>query len=264
MREDAHDARPLPGRLAEARKAGIFAYTRLGTLGFLWLVLGGCVLTWGPASLEHLAAPFRYTLGSARGPAVDVEALAGQAFRQGAVTIGWILLVGVAAVLTAGGLQTRLALFPQRLGYRAGLRRPSSLRAAELVFSLAVAAGVIAVLAWAIRHQLPLWAPLMGRPLSEQAQYVVQHVGRLCVLVGGTMVVFGAVEWLARQRRIATWLQHHPPRREELRAIEGDPRVEQRQRQLQRQLSRDLIRRPLPNQPRRSHSDSYTRPSTSE
>jgi flagellar biosynthesis protein FlhB len=106
--------------------------------------------------------------------------------------------------------------------------------------ALAKAAVVVAVAAWAIRAELPgldrlarLEAPALARAAGASLRGVVAALAL-------ATVALGAVDFALQYQRVEAQLRLTPEeRREELRAVDGDPALRARRRELARAWRRD-------------------------
>jgi len=212
----------------------------------------------GPAMFANLVEMCRYYFGNAYALFIDRTTAQSAAlvlalqFARVALPIMMVLLAGGVAINLAqvGFVASAQALTPnfERLNPVAGLSRYFSARAfVEFVKSLFKLAVVSYIVYLTLRnrwdHLLELMQP---DPLA-----IVQETAALVVLVWfrvvAAMLVIGLLDYAFQrwqyERDLRMTVQEA---REEMRELEGDPRIRQRVRQIQRQLAMQRMMREVP------------------
>ena len=208
--------------------------------------LGGLWMFSGLLSRDLLQA-FRASLAFEPQAAMSASAMLRHAGAVLALGLGALLpwLAGmlvaafVAPLLVGGWLFSTEALAPQfsRLDPLQGLKRMVSVNSlSELGKSLAKAALIGGVAAWALYRQVPPLLALLQEPLGVALPAALGLVGLTCALVTASLVVVVLIDvpW-------QLWTHHHKLRmtleevKKEHKESEGDPHIKaqiRRQRQL--------------------------------
>ena len=249
---------PSPRKLLQARERGNVARSTDLNAGFLLLTAGFGLYVFGPASIHQLVKLTRYYFAEAFTISVtpaDMQPMLAQALLFILPVIGPFMALLLAAgilinVTQFGFLFSAQALQPkfERINPIRGFKRFVSLRSlVELVKSLAKL-GVIGYIAYStVRGRIPELLNLMHSSPSAAGIGVWDVLFALWWRVGLAMIVIGLFDF-AFQR----WQFNQDQRmtrqeaQDELKQLEGDPRIKQRVRQIQRQMAMQRMMAEVP------------------
>ena len=261
MAQDTGGEKSLPAsprKRQDAREKGNVAKSQdLNTAATLLLALLALIML-GPGMMQGLLkASARYFAGAHeifRSPS-DAQAVLIEVMYLMAPILGPILLVllvgGIAVnVAQFGFLFSSQPLVPKfgRLNPIAGFQRFFSLRAfVDLVKSILKLTAIMGIVWFSIRGRMPEilslvhMAPLQGSLAVWEMVVDVWWRIALAMLALGVFD-FGFQYW-QRERDLRMSVQEA---RQELRNIEGDPRIKQRVRQIQRQMAMQRMMKDVP------------------
>uniref|UniRef100_A0A7V4LCP0 Flagellar biosynthetic protein FlhB n=1 Tax=Desulfobacca acetoxidans TaxID=60893 RepID=A0A7V4LCP0_9BACT len=252
MAEDDYQDRteqPTPKRRAEAREKGRVARSRDLSAALVLLTGVGVLAAWGATLGLQSAAWVQGWLGDIRPGQVSPGTLtvmivkSAMIFGQVLAPI-WLCLI-VAAVL-ANYLQggwvfspARLAPDLGRLQFFSGLKRLCSGNSLmELLKSLAKVGLIAVVMYFSMKNLLPGLLPLMRQEPGQFMGYLransLEVAGKAIVL----LLVLGILDYVYQRYRFEKNLRMTKQEvKDEMRQVEGDPRVKARLRSLMRQLA---------------------------
>jgi flagellar biosynthetic protein FlhB len=238
-----------PRKLQMARERGNVARSGDLTSGALLLAAGIALSALGPAAFQRLLAITGHYFGEldphplTRG---DVQPMALKAMllmAPAALPLMLVLMgVGVLMNVTQFGIVfSGQALQPkfERLNPLKGFQRLFSLRAlVELLKSIVKFAAIAAVVWAGVRHRLPELFGMMQAGAWGAAVGTWELVWAVWWRIGLTMLTIGILDFVFQRWQ---YLQDQRMTRqeaiEEMRQLEGDPRIRQRVRQIQRQMA---------------------------
>ncbi len=240
---------PSQRKLQLARERGNVAKSGDLTSGVLLLTAGVTLSIVGPASFQRMLMVTQYYFGEFDSLPANrdyLQPLAAQAFLLMVPIVIPLMLVlmGMGILLNVsqfGFVFSGQALQPkaERISPIKGFQRLFSLRSfVELIKSLVKFAAISALVYWTVRDRIPeilslmhssAWGSAIGTWMLVWA--VWWRVGLAMVFIG--ILDFGFQRWQYLQDQRMT----RQEAQEELRQLEGDPRIRQRVRQIQRQMA---------------------------
>lgn len=245
--EKVHDASPY--RLEEARKKGNVPKSQdLGSA--IILVLATAMMLWlGEYSLSEVGPYFEQQLGGepwVHASASDVL----NAWVKGMWVMAWVTLpicfvLFIAAVL-ANVMQTGLMFLPDKLQMDfkridpiKGLGRLVSLQStARLGFGFFKITIVFLVAVWIFWGEWETVLALSSFSLREIAVYIVRTTLWFAFQVGVALLILAILDYAFQSWKTAQDLRMTDQEmREEVKHLDGDPKIKQRRRQVQRQLT---------------------------
>ena len=237
-----------PRQLREAYAAGRMPRSRWLTLAAVWAALALGLRIWGPdyaSSCLRELQQFTVAVTSQGVAAGDAATLTGQLTKAGWLTLRLLLApacLGIAVVILAGGWQTGYRLFASSLGQ---FPQPAALWTTALPLQLARVAltGVHLLVTTAAVSWLGWHLAASGLHTGTWSPYGMWFISSrwlaaVAAVMSASCLVFGTLEYL-----LARWHLHQSlamsddELRRELRAIDGDPRIESQRRQRHQELS---------------------------
>jgi len=250
---------PTPRRREEARAGGQIA--KSADLSAAVILLGGLLFLhwWGEGILGKLLAITRRYLGEDRGQAVEAWQL-GTLARLLLVETGRIMLpflgvlVGTALVigyLQVGWLITLKPLKPSldRLNPLSGIARMFSARAfVHLVMGFMKMTVLALVTYWTLSGRVGVLANMSGMSHLSVAAAAADLLFTLGLRLGIVLLILALLDYAYQRYRTEKDLRMTKEEvKEELKRMEGDPRIKSRRRQVQMQLSLQRIRAAVPS-----------------
>ena len=248
-----------PRKLQQARERGNVAKSSDLTSGALLLTAGLAISVLGPAAFQQLLMITRYYFGEFDAlPATReyLQPLAAQAFLLAGPIVAPLMLVlmGVGMLLNVsqfGFVFSSDALRPRldRIDPIKGFQRLFSLRAlVELAKSILKFIAIGLVVYCAVRDRIPEMLNLMHSSAWGSAIGMWMLVWAVWWRVGLAMLLIGILDFAyQRWQYLQDQRMSRQEAQEELRQLEGDPRIRQRIRQIQRQMAmrRMMVEVPL-------------------
>ncbi len=249
---------PSPRKLQQAREKGNVARSTDLNSGFLLLVAGIGLYVLGPLAIGRLLVMTRYYFGDAWTISVlpgDMQPLLIQAMLLAApVVLPFMVLLMAASILInvsqIGFLFSGQAMQPklERLNPIRGFQRFVSVRAlVELIKSLTKLSAIGYITFLTVRPRVPdILALMHSSPLASGIGVwdvlfaVWWRVGLAMILIG--LFDFAFQRW-QHQRDLRMTRQEA---QDELKQLEGDPRIKQRVRQIQRQMAMQRMMADVP------------------
>ena len=247
-----------PKKIQDARDKGNVAKSSdLNSAATLFVSL---LVLWiaGPAAIRQLASITRFYFTDAHiimNEGADLQAVVYQALVFMLPVIAPLMLVLLAAGVTVniaqfGFIFSSQAITPRldRINPISGFRRFVSLRSfVELIKSL-VKLSVIGYIAWlTLRDRGPEILSLMHLSVSEASAAVWSLLMLLWFRIALAMLAIGIFDFAFQRwqhRRDLMMTQQEV--RDELKQLEGDPRIKQRVRQIQRQMAMQRMMAEVP------------------
>ncbi len=243
---------PTPRRRQQAREAGQVAKSHDLVSAVLFLGSAGMLVFAGGNLLAYLAELLRYSLGGGAWQqtfeAGSVRDAVVETSRSVSLELGRKLLplLGGAGVLALAAhlVQSGLLFLPGRV--MPDLSRVNPARGAgnlasgsnlsRLAFGLGKVAVVLAVGAVGLWSRREAVSELAAVDMAQLPPRVWQLLLGSCVEMGVALLGLAALDYLYQRRRLERDLQMSPQEfREELREMQGDPRLAARRRDLARQ-----------------------------
>jgi flagellar biosynthetic protein FlhB len=240
---------PTPKRRAEAREKGRVPRSRDLSAAMVLLAGLGVLAAWGATLGVQSAAWLRGWLGDIRPGQVSPGNLtvmvvkSALMFGQALAPI-WLCLIGTAVLsnyLQGGWVFSpdRLAPDLSRLQFLSGLKRLFSGNSlVELLKSLAKVGFIGLVMYFSMKNLLPGLFPLMRQEPLQFMAYLransLEVAGKAIVL----LLILGILDYIYQRYRFEKNLRMTKQEvKDEMRQVEGDPRVKARIRSLMRQLA---------------------------
>ncbi len=249
---------PTPRRRAEARQRGQVG--RSSDLTAAVILLGTLLLLYatGRQLLARLVEVTRYCLGQPGGVMTDADqmtvAFAHVARAAAAMVLPTMLLALVLALLASflqiGPLFTFMPLQPSldKLNPINGLKRMFSARAfVQLVMGVGKMSILTLVAYSTIKGQLPVLATAAGMDYVTLAGLGGDLMFTLGIRLAVALLILAIIDFIYQRYRTEKELKMTKEEvREELRRMEGDPKIKQRRRQVQLELAMRRIRQAVP------------------
>jgi flagellar biosynthetic protein FlhB len=238
-----------PRKLERAREKGNVAKSSDLTAGVLLLAAGLTIYILGPASFGQLLLVMQYYFGEFNSLPADrafLQPLTAQAvlLMAPAVIPLMLVLAGVGAltnIVQFGFIFSGQALQPRadRINPIRGFQRLFSLRAfVELIKSIVKLTVIGLVVYWTVRGRVPEMLDLMHSSAWGAAIGTWQLVWAVWWRVALAMIAIGILDFAyQRWQYLQDQRMTRQEAQEELRQLEGDPRIRQRVRQIQRQMA---------------------------
>ncbi|MFO7543178.1 MAG: flagellar biosynthesis protein FlhB [Thiobacillus sp.] len=237
------------GQVPQSRELSTFIVLMAGGAG-LWMMAGGL----GQTMKQIMHGSLQFDPGIARDTAHVMAQLESQFYEAALALLPFLGLVVIATMLSPlllrGWLFSTKALAPKfnRMNPMSGIKRIfSSQGVAELVKSLAKAGLLGGVAGWLIWGNLEAIFSLSQENPTIAIQHMGDIIGRIFLLVSGTMIVVVAID-LPYQ----LWSYYHKLKmtkeqlRQENKESEGDPYLKARIRAQQREVSRRRMMAAIP------------------
>jgi len=249
---------PSQRKLQQARQRGNVARSADLNSGFLLLVAGFAMYAFGPLAFGQMLAIMRFFMGGTESieaePASMQGLLAQTLILTVPVVLPLMLVLLVAGVLMNvvqfGFMFSSEALTPrlERLDPIKGFQRLVSLRAlVELIKSLLKFAAVSIVVYFALRNRLPDMFSLMHLNAWGATIGMFDLVWTVWWRVAIAMLVIGVLDYAyQRWQYLQDQRMTRQESQEELKQLEGDPRIRQRVRQIQRQMATQRMMAEIP------------------
>ena len=250
---------PTPRRRQEAREQGQVA--RSQDLTGAVLVVGAILLlnAFGHDLVKALRALLAETLSLRNGGAGAVGAALAEALRslaQVAVAIAPVLIGVVLLVIVANLLQVGLAVNFKRLQPNLGALNPFKGlgkifgRGRSPVQGLMAAAklAVLILIAYsAVRDRLGLIVSAQGLTYAQIFSLGAQTVYDIGIRVGVALLVLAVIDFAWQKWRLEQQLKMTKQEvKEEMRRMEGDPKIKQRRRQIAMQIAHQRLKKDVP------------------
>jgi flagellar biosynthesis protein FlhB len=252
MAEDSYQDRteqPTPKRRAEAREKGQVARSR-DLSASLVLITGLGVLTAWSAAMGNHSAHFLRTWLANLGPGLVTPANVPVLFLKCGLVFGYLLapiwlcliVVAVLANYLQGGWifsPSRLAPDLSRLQFFTGLKRLFSGNAlVELAKSLAKVCCIGMVVYYFFKSRVLSFLPLVQQDTSQLLAHLKSASLQISWRVVLLLLVLGVLDYFYQRYRFEKNLRMTKQEvKDEMRQVEGDPRIKARLKSLMRQLS---------------------------
>lgn len=247
-----------PRKRQESRERGHVARSQ-DLAAAVILVAALLALEWfGPGMMRDFLEGTRRVFETAGELDLDREGIGAGALEIGALvarlTIPFLLLVAAAALaihLAMVGFlfaPDPLAPDPARLDPIAGLGRLFSARGlARLVFGLAKLSVLGVVVVWTLRGKGTQLLVLSEMEVGGIVRYLLEAGFVLSMRLALAMLVLGLLEYAYQRWQYELDLRMSRQEiKEELRRMEGDPKIRERRRQIQRQLAMQRMMAAIP------------------
>lgn len=240
---------PSQRKLQLARDRGNVAKSADLTSGTLLLTAGIALYILGPAAFEQMLLVTRYYFGEFSALPATREYL--QPLTAQAVLLTAPIVIPLMLVLMGMGILLNVSQFgfvfsgqalqprAERINPIKGFQRLFSLRAlVELLKSIVKFIAIGAVVYWAMRDRIPEVLSLMHTGAWGAAIGMWTLVWAVWWRVGLAMIAIGILDFAyQRWQYLQDQRMTRQEAQEELRQLEGDPRIRQRVRQIQRQMA---------------------------
>jgi flagellar biosynthetic protein FlhB len=261
MSEDFQDKteQPTPKRRDKAREKGEVARSK-DLSGALVLLTGlACLSIWGPVLGRKVMEMFRLWLGQLHPGLVDPNQMS-SLFMSFGITLGGFMApifvsLSAAAILgtyvQVGKILSTERIVPDlsRLGLFKGLQRlvsPNTL--VELVKSLAKIALIGYVAYYSVRRELPGVMPLLDQSVGQVLLHLSGTTFRVSIRIILALLVLGAFDYLYQRYRFEKNLKMTKQEvKDEMRQVEGDPKVKARIKSIMRQMATKRMMAEVPN-----------------
>jgi flagellar biosynthetic protein FlhB len=261
MSEDFQDKteQPTPKRREQAREKGEVAMSK-DLSGALVLLTGLFTLSlWGPVLGRKVMEMLRLWLGHLRPGLVDPNQMSALFTRFG-VTLGGFMapiFVSLCVVAIAGTyvqvgkiLSTeRITPDLSRLGLFKGLQRlvsPNTL--VELLKSLAKITIIGYVAYYSVKRELPGLMPMMDQSVGQVTLHLSETSFRVSVRILLALLVLGVLDYLYQRYRFEKNLKMTKQEvKDEMRQVEGDPKVKARIKSIMRQMATKRMMAEVPD-----------------
>lgn len=249
---------PSQRKLQQARERGNVARSADLNSGFLLLTAGLGLYMLGPLAFRQLLIITQYYFGGMSATPIaptDVQAVAARGLLfMVPVVIPLMLVLLTAGVLMNitqfGFLFSGQAVQPrvERIDPIKGFRRLFSLRAfVELVKSLLKLAVISYIVYLAVRNRVPEMLSLMHTNAWGTALGTWDLVWTVWWRVGLAVLVIGILDFAyQRWQYLQDQRMTRQEAQDELKQLEGDPRIKQRVRQIQRQMATQRMMTEVP------------------
>lgn len=249
---------PTPRRREEARESGRIA--RSHDLNAAVALLGGLLMLhwWGDDMLGRLLTLTRNCLGEDGIAAMNPHEL-GPAFREIFLNGGRLvlpLLVGIVVVtivigyLQVGWLITFKPLMPsfERLNPLAGIARMFSGRSmAHLVMGVLKMAVLSLVTYWTLKGRIDVLAHASGMSHLAMVAVAMDLIFTLGLRLAIVLLILAIMDYVYQRYRMEKDLRMTKEEiKEEMKRMDGDPKIKSRRRQIQLQMALHRIRGSVP------------------
>lgn len=247
-----------PRRRQEARERGHVAKSQDLSSAVILLAALLALNLLGTNLLSDMMKGTKIVLGSMGEIDLDREGISGHAFAAGLFTAQ--ILLPFLVLLAASALAIHLAqvgfLFapdplapdPSRLDPAAGLQRIFSWRSlARLLFGLGKLAVICIVLVATLRGQTTNVLLLSEMQVGEIVRYLIDTGYLVSMRVALALLILGLLEYGYQRWQYEEDLRMSRQEvKEELKRMEGDPRIRERRRAVQRQLAQQRMMAAVP------------------
>jgi flagellar biosynthetic protein FlhB len=260
MSEDYQDKteQPTPKRRSEARKKGKVARSKdlSGALVLLTGLLS--LIIWGPTLGGKVIEMLKVYLGQIRpgllGPNQISAIFMGFALTMGGMLTPIFVSLSAAAVLgtyaQVGKILSTESITPDlsRLQLFKGLQRFFSLNTyVELAHSIAKVTIISVVAYYSVKRELPNFLPLLDQEVGQMALYLTGTTFRVAARIILALVALGALDYLYQRYRFEKDLKMTKQEvKDEMRQVEGDPKVKARIRSLMKQMANKRMMAAVP------------------
>jgi len=251
MSDDFQDKteEPTPKRRSEARKKGEVARSKdlSGALVLLAALL--CLVVWGPVLGRKMMEMLRDWLGHIRPGMVGPNQISAL-FMSFGLTLGGLLtpiFISLSAAAVLGNYvqvgkifsTERIAPDFSRLQFFKGFQRffsPNTL--VEMVKSLAKIALIGLVAYYSVKRELPGVMPLLDQSVGQLLLHLSGTAFRVSTRIILALLALGALDYLYQRYRFEKNLRMTKQEvKDEMRQVDGDPKVKARIRSLMRQMA---------------------------
>lgn len=249
MADEEKTEQPTGKRLSEARKKGNVARSRDLSAAVVLLAGLASLSIWGPALSRKLMEMFKVSLSQLHPGIVGVNQIS-SIFMGFSLTLGGLLTpifltLSVAAVVgnyaQVGKLFSTERISPDlsRLQFFKGFKRffsPNSL--VELLKSMAKMSLIGLVAYFSVKRELPGMLPLLDQEVGQVLLHMSGTAFRVCTRVLIALLLLGAFDFFyQRYRHLKDLRMTKQEVKDEMRQVEGDPKVKARIRSLMRQMA---------------------------
>jgi flagellar biosynthetic protein FlhB len=251
MAEDYQDKteQPTPKRRDEARKKGKVAKSRdlSGAVVLLTALL--CLILWGPVLGRKTLEMLKLYLGQIRpgmvGPNQVAPLFVGFGLTLAGLLTPIFLSLSAAAILgtyaQVGKIFSTERITPDlsRLQFLKGFGRFFSLNTlVELLKSLAKIAVIGLVAYYSVRAELPTLLPLLDHEVGQVLLHLTGTAFRVSARIIVALLVLGAFDYLYQRYEYEKNLKMTKQEvKDEMRQVEGDPKVKARIKSIMRQMA---------------------------
>jgi len=251
MSDDFQDKteQPTPKRRGEAREKGQVARSR--DLSGAVVLLTGLLslMIWGPVLARKMMEMLRISLGQIRAGLVDPNQMSALFISFG-LTLGGLLTpifftLSAAAVLgtyaQVGKVFSTTPITPDfgRLQLFKGFQRLFSPNTfVELAKSLAKIALIGLVAYYSVKRELPDLLPLLDQEVGQVVLALIATSFRVSTRIVLSLLVLGALDYLYQRYQFEKNLKMTKQEvKDEMRQVDGDPKVKARIKSLMRQMA---------------------------
>lgn len=260
MSDDYQDKteKPTPKRREEARKKGKVARSR-DLSGALVLLVGLFTLSmWGPSMGRKVMDMLRVSLGHFQPGTVSPNQMSALFMTFGLTLAGLLapvfISLSAAAVLSTvaqvGKVLSTETIIPDlsRLQFFKGLARFFSLNTyVELIKSIAKIAVIALVAYYSVKREMPGMLPLMNMEVGQIVLHLTGTAFRISTRIIFALVVLGAFDFLYQRYQFEKNLKMTKQEvKDEMRNVEGDPKVKARIKSLMRQMATQRMMADVP------------------
>ena len=240
---------PTPKRRAESRKKGQVAKSK-DLSGALVLLTGLlCLVIWGPHLGRKIMEMLRIWLGQLRPGLVGPNQMSALFMSFGLTMAGLMapifISLSAAAILgtyaQVGKIFSTTPITPDlsRIQLFKGIKRFCSLNTVvELVKSLAKITLIGVVAYYSVKRELPGLLPLLDQSVGQVVLHLTGTAFRVAARIILALLVLGALDYLYQRYRFEKNLRMTKQEvKDEMRQVEGDPKVRARIKSLMRQMA---------------------------
>jgi flagellar biosynthetic protein FlhB len=251
MADDYQDKteQPTPKRRAEARKKGSVAKSRDLSAALVLLTGLLCLIMWGPVLGRKTMEMLKLYLGQIRPGVVGPNQLSALFMGFGLNLAGLLtpifLSLSVAAIVgtyaQVGKIFSTERITPDlsRLQIFKGFQRFFSLNTyVELVKSLAKIVLISAVAYYSVKKEIPNFLPLLDQEVGQMVLQLTGTAFRVSARIILALMALGALDYLYQRYEYEKNLKMTKQEvKDEMRQVDGDPKVKARMRSLMKQMA---------------------------
>lgn len=249
MSDDYQDKteKPTPKRRAEARKKGKVAKSKdlSGALVLLSALL--TLMIWGPGMGEKTMAMLRFNLGNMRPGMINPNQMSAL-FMNFGLTLGGMLMpifISLSAVailgtyVQVGKILSTEAIAPDLTRLFKGLGHLLSLNTiVELLKSLAKFLIIGLVAYYSVKRELPDLMKLSDQPASQLVVHLAGTAFRVATRIIIALMALGGLDYIYQRYQFEKNLKMTKQEvKDEMRQVDGDPKVKARMRSLMKQMA---------------------------
>jgi flagellar biosynthetic protein FlhB len=251
MSDDYQDKteQPTPKRRAEARKKGKVAKSRDLSAALVLLTGLLSLIIWGPMLGRKIMEMLPLYLGQVRPGLVGPNQMAPIFMGFGLTLVGLLtpifLSLSAAAILgtyaQVGKIFSTETITPDlsRIQLFKGIQRFFSLNTyVELAKSMAKIAVIGLVAYYSVKREIPSFMPLLDQEVGQVLLHLTGTAFRVTARIILALLVLGAFDYLYQRYQFEKNLKMTKQEvKDEMRQVEGDPKVKARMKSIMRQMA---------------------------